>query len=104
MICPKHDRTGFYETCEHVDAELQNGTRKEFRRLYYWFDLMVCDACWVKYDFSHFENHPEIAGRRFYEMFEDTDEETPIMQEYNAAYDKLSRRAWCVKCYAELQQ
>ncbi len=82
--------------------ELKNGVRKETRRLYYWYDLLVCDDCWVKYNFAYFENHPEIAGRRLYEVLEETDEETPIMQEYYVAYDKLPRRCFCRKCYLEL--
>jgi len=98
--CPKHGTSGFRETCQHVDAEFKSGNYREFRRLNFWGNLMVCDNCWNEYNFVRFESHPEIAGQDYW----DVEEETPIVQEYYNAYHKLSRRAWCLNCISELRE
>jgi hypothetical protein len=97
-ICSKHGKSGFRETCEHVDAEFRMGHYKQFHRLEF-LNMLVCDGCWEKYDFARLEHHPDIAGKRFYEA----DEDSPMVKAYENIYDKLNRRCWCVKCIAELQ-
>ena len=99
MICDKHGRTGFYEACEHVDAEFSQGRYRPFHRLEFWLGMLVCDGCWDRYSLARFESHPDIAGKPFYEA----DEDSQAVKEYERIYDSWERRCWCDKCVAELR-
>jgi hypothetical protein len=99
IMCSKHGKSGFRETCEHVDTEFRKGRYGRPRRLEFWLGALVCDECWEGYDIARLESHPGIAGKPFYEA----DEDSPAYQEYSRVYDKLRRRCWCVKCIAEIR-
>ncbi len=98
-ICSKHGRSGFRETCEHVAAEFSKGHYEQFHRLEFFPNMLVCDGCWEKHELARFENHPEIAGKPFY----DAEEDSPMVKEYSRIYEKLIRGVWCARCIAEMQ-
>ncbi|HEV7893892.1 MAG TPA: hypothetical protein VGP08_24965 [Pyrinomonadaceae bacterium] len=97
--CPKHGKTGFRETCEHVHAEFRRGHSVSVHPLTFHAGLLVCDECWGKYDLARLESHPDIAGKVFYEA----DEDNPAVQEYVGVYESLRRGGMCAKCIAEIQ-
>jgi hypothetical protein len=99
IVCSKHGKSGFRETCEHVSTELGVGRYAQSRRAEFWLNMLVCDECWEEHDFARFESHPDITGKPFYEA----DEDSPTFQEYSRVYEGLRRRCWCVKCIAEIR-
>ena len=100
MLCKKHGRSGFHETCVHVDAYFRSGKYKEFHLPEFWIHTLVCDDCYNRYNVAKYEKHPEIADKDLI----DIDEEQPIVKEFMDIYNNMQRRIWCSKCLAELRE
>ena len=96
--CPKHGRSGFHEACEHVTADLSRECYGDYHYLTLW-NMLVCNGCWEKYDLARLERHPDIAGKKNYEV----EEESPIFEEYYRAYKGLQYGVRCAKCIAEIR-
>jgi hypothetical protein len=92
-ICPNHGRSGFFETCEHVDAQLKSGHAEDFHCI---INMLWCDDCWKKYDLA------EVAI--FEDLIEqDDDQGDELLDKYMTIYNNIRRQGWCEKCIAEIQ-
>lgn len=98
MICSKHGRSGFIETCSHIGRIIDAGEIPIGRRLDILGALLVCEDCFSSLGFDKCEGLADISGPSF-------DADDPRWPSYEAAYDAMEgRRAFCSKCFAELER
>jgi hypothetical protein len=95
MICETHGRVGFVETCSHVAKQIDDCEAPSGPRLAILGDLLVCDECFHSLGFEQFASlslETELEG------------DDARWEAFLAAYDAVEgRRAYCLKCVAELE-
>jgi hypothetical protein len=98
MICKRHGRVGFVETCSHVAKQIEDRKLPKGRRLTILGNLFVCDSCFNSLGFERFESLAELPLEEVI-MVEDG-----RLEACKAAYMAIEgRRAFCLKCVAELE-
>jgi hypothetical protein len=98
MICPKHGRSEFVETCSHIAAEIEMGGFPSGRRFDVLGHLLVCEVCFSSLGFDKCEGLADAAGPAF-------DARDARWDIYDAAYAAIEDiQGFCLKCFAELEQ
>ena len=99
MICKIHGRVNFVETCSHVAKQIGSQQRPHGRRLTIMGQLFVCEACFVSLGFDRFNDLDGLPPEEW------ADVDNAHWKAYEAAYNALEgRRAFCLKCVAELER
>jgi hypothetical protein len=99
MICEKHGRAHFVETCLHIAKDIDEGRVPSGHRFNVLGDYFLCDRCFSLLGFERLSAMFDLAHDEVVEM----DEE--LWKRFYAAYDAIEgRRLICVKCLAELEE
>jgi hypothetical protein len=98
VICDKHGRRGFVETCSHIAVAMDEGRLPGGRRLQILGQLFVCDDCFIALELKKFSSLTELSED---EMISVTDGRWEAFEE---AYNAIEgRRGFCLECVAELE-
>ena len=99
MICKTHGRVGFVETCSHVAKQIDDRKVPSGRRFRLLGNLFVCDDCYTSLGFERFISLADLPLEEAV-MIDDGRWEA-----ISAAYEAIEgRRAFCLKCLAELER
>ena len=98
MICHSHGRSEFVETCSHIATQIRAGKLPPGHRFDWLGHLLVCDEC---FHALGFEKCQGLAGL---DISKD-DYDDGLASDFDAAYQAIQdRQAFCLKCFAELEQ
>jgi hypothetical protein len=99
MICKTHGRVGFVETCSHVAKQIDDRQLPTGRRFTILGNLFVCDDCFNSLGFEPFISLADLPIEEAVKIDDGRWEAS------EAAYDAIEgRRAFCLKCVAELER
>ena len=100
MICEKHGRVGFVETCAHIGAEVTAGRMPGGHRLDIAGEIWLCADCYQKLEFGRFAN---LAGLPLEELVCRVDDD--LYEASKEAYARIEgRQGFCLRCVAGLEQ
>ena len=97
IICDKHGGQGFYEVCEHLHSDLENGVYPEMKELPL-LRVKICDDCYQRIGAN------ELPCISFDECINNVDSISEEVEELaSAKYKQINRFAICRICDLEIQ-